>query len=225
VSEPSQYFASRPAVGSDPHPVDLVLPDLRLRLTTDRGVFSAGGVDPGTKFLLLDAPMPSQPQLLADVGCGYGPIAVTLARRFPDATVWAVDVNERARALCRANADAAGCANVVVLAPEEVPAGVAVDAAYSNPPLRMGKAPLHDLLEGWLARLRPGGWLVQVVHRHLGADSLQRWLVDSGWPTERLGSRAGYRVLRTVAPAGPSEPGASASPTHRRRPSHRDAGR
>lgn len=196
----NHYFSAQPSVGSAPKTVELALPDLKLTLTTDRGVFSADRVDAGTKYLLLDGPMPAGAALVADVGCGYGPIAVTLAKRLPDATVWGVDVNERARSLCQANAAAAGCGNVEVFAPDEVPAGRLVDAVYANPPLRMGKDALHSLLLEWLERLAPGGMVVQVVHRHLGADSLQRWLEEAGWPTERLGSRAGYRLLRSVRP-------------------------
>ena len=196
----NHYFSAKPSVASAPKSVELALPDMKLTLATDRGVFSADRVDAGTKYLLLDGPMPVAPALVADVGCGYGPIAVTLAKRFPAATVWGVDVNERARNLCQANAVTAGCDNVEVYAPDEVPSGRLVDAVYANPPLRMGKDALHELLAEWLERLTPAGVLVQVVHRHLGADSLQRWLEDSGWPTERLGSRAGYRLLRSGRP-------------------------
>jgi 16S rRNA G1207 methylase RsmC len=110
--------------------------------------------------------------------------------------VWAVDVNQRALDLCRANAEALGLANVTVTAPEAVPDDLVVDLVWSNPPIRIGKAALHALLVGWLERLsRPAGRAVLVVHKHLGADSLQRWLEAEGWPTARLGSRDGNRLL------------------------------
>jgi 16S rRNA (guanine1207-N2)-methyltransferase len=204
VSEAAgHYFATNPVVGSRPAAIELHLPDLSLRLTTDRGVFAAGGVDPGTKLLLLEGPAPAGPSLapganLVDLGCGYGPIALALARRAPAATVWAVDVNERARDLCAANAATNGLGNVVVVAPEEVPAGLAVAGLWSNPPIRIGKAALHELLVSWLDRLavppgEAGAWLV--VQRHLGADSLTTWLTAGGWPTTRLRSRQAYRLL------------------------------
>jgi 16S rRNA G1207 methylase RsmC len=142
--------------------------------------------------------------VLADVGCGYGPIAVTLALRGgPGTVVWAVDVNERARHLCAANAAANGVGHQVrVVAPADVPHDLVLDQLWSNPPIRIGKAPLHDLLGGWLDRLRPGrGEAALVVHRHLGADSLTRWMADEGWATERLATRAGYRILRVAARA------------------------
>ena len=198
----SHYFDPVPTTPSAPGRVDLVLPDLHVGLTTDRGVFGAGGVDPGTKLLLLEAavPDPAGTGHLLDLGCGYGPIAVALGRRAPGATVWAVDVNERARSLCASNADAAGLTNVRAVAPDEVPADVAFDGIWSNPPIRIGKAALHALLDRWLDRLAPDGTAWLVVHKHLGSDSLARWLVEGGRPAERLTSRSGYRILR-VGPA------------------------
>jgi 16S rRNA (guanine1207-N2)-methyltransferase len=196
MGEPAgHYFDPDPQARSAPRTVRLDLPDRSLVLATDRGVFSADRVDAGTKYLLLEAPDPPADGTFVDLGCGYGPIACTLAARAPAATVWAVDVNERARTLCLANAGAAGLGNVVVAAPDEVPADLAVDLLWSNPPIRIGKAALHELLGSWLARLRPGGLAVLVVQKHLGADSLQRWIVELGFEAERLGSRAGYRLL------------------------------
>lgn len=196
MAEPAgHYFHARPAAASRPATVRLDLPDRSLELRTDRGVFSAERVDPGTKQLLLDAPEPPDGGTFVDVGCGYGPIACTLAARRPAATVWAVDVNERALELCRTNAAALGLRNLHVADATAVPDDLEVDLIWSNPPVRIGKAPLHDLLSGWLRRLAPSGSAVLVVHKHLGADSLQRWLGDSGWTSQRLSSRAGYRLL------------------------------
>jgi 16S rRNA (guanine1207-N2)-methyltransferase len=180
-------------VASDPSTVRLTLPDLTVDLQTDRGVFARDGVDPGTKLLLLEAPPPPPEGDLLDLGCGYGPIAVTLAHRSPAATVWAVDVNERARALAAGNA--AGLGNVRVVAPDEIPETTRFAAIWSNPPIRIGKAALHELLARWLVRLTPEGSAVLVVQKHLGADSLARWLDEQGFPTTRLRSRVGYRLL------------------------------
>jgi 16S rRNA (guanine1207-N2)-methyltransferase len=194
------YFDPTPAASSRPSTVELVLPDTSFTLQTDRGVFSGEGVDPGTKLLLLEGgrPAPDGTGDLLDVGCGYGPIALTLARRAPGATVWAVDVNERARALTVANAETAGLANVRVCAPDDVPGDVRFAGIWSNPPIRIGKPALHGLLERWLGRLDDdaddaAAWLV--VHKHLGSDSLARWLDSIGHPTTRLASRSGYRIL------------------------------
>jgi 16S rRNA (guanine1207-N2)-methyltransferase len=178
----------------------LILPDLTLELVTDRGVFSADRVDPGTRYLLSDGPpVPEGATHVVDLGCGYGPIAVALAMRCPGATVWAIDVNRRALDLCAENAATVGLSNVQACAPEDVPPDVRFDALWSNPPIRIGKSALHEMLDTWLRRLAPGGHAYLVVQKHLGADSLQRWLVENGWPTTRLGSRAGYRLLDALA--------------------------
>jgi 16S rRNA (guanine1207-N2)-methyltransferase len=200
VGTPTHYFSPTPGTPSEPSTVRLDLPDLSLTLRTDRGVFSAGRVDPGTKVLLSVAPPPPATGDLLDLGCGYGPVALTLASRAPGATVWAVDVNERARALTTANAEAAGLRNVRVAAPDDVPDDVRLAAIWSNPPVRVGKAAMHDLLLQWLGRLDDGGTATLVVQKHLGADSLHRWLEGEGWAVERLTSRMGYRVLAVGRP-------------------------
>lgn len=199
------YFDEAPRARHARRTVALSLPDGHAELVTDRGVFSPARIDPGTKLLLTEGPpLPAGAAHLLDLGCGYGPITVTLARRAPDATIWAVDVNERARELCRENAERLELPNIRVVTPEGVPRDVRFDAAWSNPPIRIGKQALHDLLLGWLERMRPGGELVLVVQKHLGADSLQRWLTAHDHPTERLGSRGGYRILRTVVDQDPA---------------------
>jgi len=190
------YFDRRPDVASDPGFVSLHLPDLSLRLRTDRGVFAGSAVDPGTKQLLLEAPVPPEAGTFLDLGCGYGPIACTLAARRPEATVWAVDVNERALELCAANAHEAGLGNLRAASPGDVPADLRFDLIWSNPPIRIGKAELQALLAGWLDRLADDGSAVLVVHKHLGSDSLAAWMSTRGHDVERLGSRRGYRLLQ-----------------------------
>lgn len=189
------YFAERPRAESRPGTVDLVLPDMHLRLTTDRGMFSPDRIDLGTRVLLETVPAPPVTGNLLDVGCGYGPIALTLARRSPSAIVWGVDVNQRALECGQVNAQAADLDNVRFYLSDQIPAEPRFDAIWSNPPIRIGKPALHALLETWLPRLTPGGRAHLVVQKNLGSDSLQRWLDDRGWPVERIASRAGYRVL------------------------------
>jgi 16S rRNA (guanine1207-N2)-methyltransferase len=191
----SQYFEPDPEVTSRRRTVELVLPDLRMPLVTDRGVFSATDVDPGTKLLLLEAARPPDGGHLLDLGCGYGPIALTLARRAPNATVWAIDVNHRALELCAHNAAANHLDNVRAAAPDDVPDDIEFAGLWSNPPIRIGKQPLHELLLTWLPRLAHGATATLVVQKHLGSDSLARWLTDSGHATTRVQSRSGYRIL------------------------------
>lgn len=190
-----QYFDRDPTVASEPQTFDVVLPDVAFSLTTDRGVFSHGHLDAGTGLLLREAPAPPTQGNLLDLGCGAGPVALTLARRAPQATVWAVDVNARARELTVANARRNGLDNVRVAAPDEVPGGTTFDLIWSNPPVRIGKEALHELLLRWIGRLVPEGVAILVVQRHLGADSLQAWLDGQGYATERLASRQGFRLV------------------------------
>jgi 16S rRNA (guanine1207-N2)-methyltransferase len=193
------HYFENPAEGpDDPRIVVLNVNQRDLRLRTGTGVFSRVRLDPGTSVLLDAVPPPAGEGDLLDLGCGYGPIALTMAVLSPRATVWAVDVNERARELCEQNAAAAGLGNVRVCGPEDVPAGVRFATIWSDPPIRVGKEPLHAMLQHWLGRLAGGGEAFLVVQRHLGSDSLQRWLEEQGWPTSRLGSRKGFRILRCV---------------------------
>ena len=176
----------------------IVLPDLHLELETDAGVFSPSRLDPGTRLLLETAPPPPEGGSLLDLGCGYGPLALVLAARSPGARVWAVDVNRRALELCARNAARAGLPNVRCTGPDDAELPGTFRLIWSNPPIRIGKAALHALLTAWLGRLEPSGAAYLVVHRHLGSDSLQRWLEESGRPAERVAARAGYRVLRVA---------------------------
>ena len=192
---PANYFNENPEVPSARKRIDVSLPDGSFSIETDTGVFSHGRVDSGTKVLLMEAPaLPASGNVL-DLGCGSGPIAMTMARRAPGCGVWAIDVNERARQLTRDNASALGLTNVTVAAPDEVPDNVIFDVIWSNPPIKAGKKELHELLNRWLARLSPDGYAVLVVNKNLGSDSLAKWLTELGWTVKRISSRQGFRVL------------------------------
>ncbi len=205
---PSHYFDPAPVAPSRPRTVFLHLRSLDLELQADRGVFGSRGVDLGTVSLLREAPGPPAAGEVLDLGCGYGPIAIVLARQSPAARVWAVDVNERALELTRSNAAAAGTTNVTAARPDEVPADLRFAAIYSNPPVRVGKGPLHDLLLRWLARLEPGANAYLVVQRNLGSDSLAAWLAAQGYAVRRVKSKKGYRILE-VGGSQHSQPAAS----------------
>ena len=209
----SQYFSRTPEVASEERDIALSLSDLELTFTTDRGVFSNTRIDAGTRLLLQEAPHP-EPTMgnICDLGCGYGPIALTLSRRSPGTAVWAVDLNERAVALTARNAERHDCHDVhaVVVdvdgapvdgAPQDIDAlpKIAFDGLWSNPPIRIGKVALHRMLTIWLDRLTPSGRAWLVVQKHLGADSLADWMTSQGWTTTRLCSRAGYRLLEVRA--------------------------
>ena len=193
-----QYFAEQPAAAHRPGIVQLVLPEARLELETDSGMFSPARLDPGTRLLLETAPRPPAAGDLLDLGCGYGPLALALAAGSPAGLVWAVDVNQRALRLCARNAARAGLGNVRCAQPGDRGLPASFRLIWSNPPIRIGKQALHELLGHWLARLAPGGAGYLVVQRNLGSDSLQRWLGSGGWAADRFAARAGYRVLRVT---------------------------
>jgi len=194
------YFSADPSVPFRRQPVTARVWGHELRLVSGSGVFAQGRLDAGTAVLFRETRPPTARSYL-DLGCGYGVIALALATAVPGSVVRAVDVNERALLLARENARALGLADrVEVATPEAVPVDETYDEIWSNPPIRIGKQALHELLLAWLPRLRPGGRAVLVVGKNLGADSLQRWLDEQGCPTTRLASAKGFRVLE-VRPA------------------------
>jgi 16S rRNA G1207 methylase RsmC len=189
------YFDDDPSVPSDPVVIDVTLPDTAFALETDRGVFSRGELDTGTSLLLrTDLPLASTGHVL-DLGCGAGPIALAMARRSPNATVWAIDVNSRAREMTKRNAARNRLTNVRVERPDDVPTDIEFSTIWSNPPVRIGKSALRRLLLTWLGHLADDGAAALVVQKHLGADSLQRWLKFEGYEAERVVSKSGFRVL------------------------------
>ncbi|HVN13766.1 MAG TPA: methyltransferase [Kineosporiaceae bacterium] len=198
----AHYFSERPAGAPERRLLRVRLAGRDVEVVTAPGVFSGDRLDLGTRVLLREAPPPPSSGDLLDLGCGWGPLALTLGLLSPRARVWAVDVNERALELARENARRIGTAGVRAVRPEEVPDDVRFTAIWSNPPVRVGKETLHALLLRWLPLLRPGAQAHLVVQRHLGADSLQAWLadrLDGAVAVERAGSAKGYRVLRVTA--------------------------
>lgn len=195
------YFSADPSSPVRESEIEVDVWGRAMRLTTASGVYAHGRLDIGTAVLFRQTEPPAEGDRFLDLGCGYGVIAGALALARPEARIWAVDVNERALDLTRRNADRLGVADRLTAAlPDEVPESERFDGIWSNPPIRIGKPALHDLLLRWLPRLTPDGTATLVVGRHLGADSLQRWLREQGYRCDRLGSAKGFRVLR-VEPA------------------------
>lgn len=198
----SHYFSPDPDQPMVRRQIQAELAGRAVTVTTAGGIFSPEGVDRGTSVLLGRVPDPSPEGQLLDIGCGWGPMALTMAIQSPGAHVWAVDVNERARTLCAENADALGLENVTVAAPQDVPTGMRFDTIWSNPPIRVGKQALHVLLELWLPRLAEDADAWLVVQKNLGADSLLTWLksmlavVGDDFSAERVDTSKGFRILR-----------------------------
>lgn len=195
------YFTAEPASPDERRTLTLRLAGRSVDMQTAPGVFCPDRLDSGTAVLLNHAPTPPEAGTFMDMGCGWGPIATTLALESPSAYVWAVDVNERALDLCATNVAAQGCSNVTTARPSQVPADVRFDLIWSNPPIRVGKKVLHSMLLTWLPRLVVGGRAYLVVQRNLGSDSLVKWLVEhlgDAYEVTRLTSVKGFRILEVV---------------------------
>ena len=190
------YFTATPASEDERREIRVVLDGQDRAVETAPGVFSPSRLDLGTEVLLRSVPTPPDAGALVDLGCGWGPVALTMALRAPHAHVWAVDVNTRALDLVRRNAERLGLANLTPVLPDEVP-DVPVAALWSNPPIRVGKETLHAMLRTWLVRLSAQGEAHLVVQRNLGSDSLQEWIgTELGHDVQRVASAKGFRVLR-----------------------------
>ncbi len=203
MTEPTDhYFRDSPAAtDAERRQLHTELAGREVTVETAGGIFSPGSLDKATAILLDEAPQPPSSGDLLDLGCGWGPIALALALRSPGATVWAVDVTERALDLTRRNALALGLDNVRAVRPEDVPEDTPFAAIWSNPPIRIGKPAVHELMRTWLPRLAKGADAHLVVGKNLGADSLQRWITNElDLPTERTTSSKGFRVLRVSRP-------------------------
>ncbi|QFG68039.1 class I SAM-dependent methyltransferase [Ornithinimicrobium pratense] len=204
--QPDHYFTAQPASDGELHRRAVRLAGRDVEVVTAGGIFSPDGVDKGTRVLLEEVPAPPGEGTFLDLGCGWGPLALAMAMASPAATVHAVDVNARALDLARRNAQALGCTGVRVARPEEVDADVRFDLVWSNPPIRVGKQVLHEMLTTWLPRLREGGTAYLVVQKNLGSDSLHRWLQETlpGLMGEvqvsRAASSKGFRILQVRRP-------------------------
>ncbi|MDO4919538.1 class I SAM-dependent methyltransferase [Kocuria sp.] len=198
LEPPAQhYFVTDPDLPERPRRIRVTLRGREVEVGTAAGVFSPADLDRGTAALLRHVPDPAGTSLL-DVGCGWGPLSIALAQAAPEATVTAVDVNERSLRLTAANARDLGLSGVETHLPEDVPPGRTFDTIWSNPPIRVGKNALHEILTTWLPRLAPGGTAWLVVQKNLGGDSLQRWLADTLGPdftVARAATDKGFRVI------------------------------
>jgi len=194
----AHYFDAEPAGPDQRRTIRVRLAGEDVQVQTAGGVFSGDRLDLGTSVLLREVPDPPATGDLLDLGCGWGPVALTLSLLRPEATVWGVDVNRRALELLRDNAGLLGCRGVRAVEPQDVPDDVRFATIWSNPPIRIGKAALHELLLTWLPRLTPGGVAYLVVQKNLGSDSLQSWLageLGDGYAVSRYASAKGFRVL------------------------------
>lgn len=196
------YFSAQPQADEHPKTITVTLRDRQVNVQTQAGIFSPKGLDKGTAVLLDKVPFTDLPAgaLAVDLGCGWGPISLALGFEYPQATVVGVDVNERSIALTKLNADSNELTNVTSavadgFAEQLATQGRRINLLWSNPPIRIGKEALHALLLQWLPLLADDGVAYLVVQKNLGADSLAQWITAQGFPTTKIGSSKGFRVI------------------------------
>lgn len=197
----NHYFASSPEGPLVPREITVTLNGNKYSVLTAGGVFSPEHIDQGTQVLLAHLEKANPSGNFLDIGCGWGPIALALALHSPKATIYAIDVNVRSLELTKLNADRLGLSNIVVCKPEEVPSGIEFDEIWSNPPIRVGKVVLHEILTLWINRLTSGGTARLVVQKNLGSDSLHKWLIqefDDEFESTRIDTSKTFRVLKVT---------------------------
>jgi 16S rRNA (guanine1207-N2)-methyltransferase len=193
------YFSQEPSSPLKPKSIQIPVAGVLEQVTTASGTFSPQQLDFGTEVLIEQMALAPEDGNLLDLGCGWGPIALNLAKMRPSSKVWAVDVNTRSLELTEANARSLSLTNITTALPEQVPDEMSFSGIWSNPPIRIGKKQLHELLLMWLPRLKPGGEAYLVVQKNLGSDSLQSWLtqeLSTGFEVSRYTSIKTYRVIK-----------------------------
>lgn len=169
-------------------------------MVTAGNVFSPDHIDQGTSVLLKHINEMEPNSTLLDIGCGWGPISLALALASPASTIYAIDVNQRSLELTRINAERLGVKNIIITTPEDLPTQIQFDGIWSNPPIRVGKVVLHEIMQSWLPRLKSKSEALLVVQKNLGADSLQKWLQDEfkEFSTERIETSKGFRIISVI---------------------------
>jgi 16S rRNA (guanine1207-N2)-methyltransferase len=195
------YFSQEPKSNYQPKQIELGVAGEVFKISTASGTFSPLRLDVGTEVLIDHLDLAPKEGNILDLGCGWGPIALNLAKHSPKAKVWAVDVNNRSLELTTENAKTLDLSNIQTATPESVPKDIKFSGIWSNPPIRIGKKQLHELLLSWLPRLEKNAAAYLVVQKNLGSDSLQKWLTETlveGYEVSRLTSVKTYRIIKVL---------------------------
>jgi 16S rRNA (guanine1207-N2)-methyltransferase len=194
------YYSRTQKVESDPKFWDYTLKNNHFRFKTDNGVFSKKEVDFGSRLLIEAFEMPDVNGSVLDVGCGYGPIGLSVARTFPNRTVHMVDVNERALTLTKENAELNQISNVKIYESDRLSTVVEVDFAVilTNPPIRAGKKVVHEIFEQSYQHLVPNGEMWVVIQKKQGAPSAVEKLNEIFSAVEIVEKDKGYFILKAI---------------------------
>ncbi|MEH7376931.1 class I SAM-dependent methyltransferase [Neobacillus sp. C211] len=192
------YYSRMQKVESDPKFWDYTLKNNQFRFKTDNGVFSKREVDFGSRLLIESFEMPNADGLLLDVGCGYGPIGLSIAKSYHDRMIHMIDVNERAIALAKENAELNRIQNVKIYESDRL-LNVKENtfaAILTNPPIRAGKKTVHDIFEQSFEHLTSQGELWVVIQKKQGAPSAIEKLNNLFNHVETIDKSKGYFVIK-----------------------------
>ncbi|MBM7663372.1 16S rRNA (guanine1207-N2)-methyltransferase [Bacillus mesophilus] len=192
------YYSRNPSVESNQQNFNYTLRGHSLRFTTDQGVFSKGDIDFGSRLLIDSIHLADVEGRILDVGCGYGPIGLTMAKEYPDRIVDMVDVNERALSLAEKNAQSNDITNVEIYYSNALQNVEQSSYAMiiTNPPIRAGKKVVHEIFEEGFSRLVKGGELWIVIQKKQGAPSAIEKLKTLTEDVEIVMKSKGYFIIK-----------------------------
>jgi len=195
----THYFSSKPKVASKPKVIRVSLRGRVFTFITDSGVFSFGKLDRGTK-LLIEVMEVEREDVVLDLGCGYGAIGIVAATLASKGLVYMVDINRRAVALAKKNAEINRVSNVVVLRGDcyEPVKNISFNVILTNPPVKAGMKVVRKMIEEAPNHLVSGGKLMLVIKTKYGWERIARIMGDSFGNTSIVEREAGYRVLKSV---------------------------
>ncbi|MGE5606560.1 MAG: class I SAM-dependent methyltransferase [Bacteroidota bacterium] len=190
------YYSNKPTSAHNYQEFEARIRDVKLKLITDAGIFSKDRLDPGTKLLIEALPLDPNLKKVFDLGCGYGPIGLTIAKLLPGSTIYMSDINERAVELGIKNAQLNGITNVVIKPGDgfEAFSDEKFDLIVTNPPIRAGKQIIYGLIDQAYQALNNGGRLVLVIKTKHGAKSMEAKLNSVFKEVTELEKGGGYRV-------------------------------
>lgn len=190
------YYAENPDAAHDIHELRVELLGEKMTFLTDAGVFSKKMVDFGSQLLLKCLEV-NQGETVLDVGCGYGPLGLSLVKVYGvQATM--VDINNRALDLARQNAERNKVEATIFQSNIYEQVKGKFDHVISNPPIRAGKQVVHEIIEKSKDFLETSGDLTIVIQKKQGAPSAKSKMEDVFGNCEILKKDKGYYILRSV---------------------------
>ncbi|EON71005.1 class I SAM-dependent methyltransferase [Lysinibacillus sphaericus] len=193
------YYTNKPQTESKPRHWTFKLLGHAFSFETDAGVFSKSEVDFGSRVLIETFEMPGIDGTIFDVGCGYGPIGLSIAKANPERTVFMMDINERAVALSQKNAQVNGVQNVRIFVSDGlsvVDNDAKAAAILTNPPIRAGKDTIFRFYDGAYDKLVTSGELWIVIQKKQGAPSTVSYLEEKFLEVDVVEKKKGYWIIR-----------------------------